>query len=542
MMIRFFSLISFLVFSLASSFGQSNFFKFSNDLAGGISTSVFQGNNGLIWYSFTQNSSTSEVKKEMIFTDYDGNVQKVIQSDSSNKAYDYAAAAPNGATILTGNIRIGGQFGNVSWGLITMLDQNGEILWSKRATANESGGFTGVYTDGNIIYTTFTSYNFFSSTQFWKSSVIAYDMNGNVLWNLPVGYPGLVSNFYFRASTIAENGDFIGVVDVAGSQNVQATGIVVIRVTPAGQITWKKFINWNADYPNSSVNGIVEGPNGFIYVGCRLMTGPSSTYTTDLWIGKFDSSGILVDQRIYKSGTDVGENISGMSKSDNELLVYVRRYSPFETILNQVDILGIDFQTLEVGLAGSSPANIIRESVYGDDGPALVVGPDGSMFTSGVVFCEENLTRYLTMMKWTSGANTACSSEDVSELYYDSLSTFEAVDFNLSGGSEPDYANESADVVVFPNIQFLDFCAGCAVSTGIKTISQNNHLGFYPNPTFGFIQFENPIDSFEITDLQGRLVLSYSGELVSSFDLSELKPGMYIVNSHAKSSKLMINK
>jgi hypothetical protein len=272
------------------------------------------------------------------------------------------------------------------------------------------------------------------------------------------------------------------------------------------------------------------------------MTDQSSILTNDLWIGKFDSSGILVDQRIYKSGGSVGENISGMSKSENELLVYVRRYSPFETILNQVDILGIDFQTLEVGLAGSSPANISREDVYGDDGPSLVVGPDGSMFTSGVVFCEENLTRYSTMMKWTVDANTACSTEDVSEIYYDSLSTFEAVDFNLSGGSQPIYADESADVVVSPNFQFLDFCAGCAVSTGTHSLNQNNHLGFYPNPSTGFILFENPIDAFEITDLQGRLVLSYSGELVSSFDLSHLQPGMYIVKSNANSSKLMISK
>ena len=540
-MIRFFSLSSFLFFSLASGFGQSNFFKFSNYLAGSSSTSVFQGNNGLIWYSFSQNSSTLETRNQMIFTDYDGNVQKVIQADSSNRSYRYAAVTPTGESILAGNLGIAGQFGNVGWGLITMLGQNGELLWSKRATANESGYFTGVFTDGEIIYATFTSYNFFSS-QFWNASVIAYDMSGNVLWNKPVGYPGFVSNFYFRASTIAENGDFIGVIDVGGSQNVQATGVVVVRVTPSGEISWKKFINWNSDYSHSSVNGLVEGPDGSIYVGCRLMTDQSSTFTNDMWIGKFDSAGILADQRIYKSGGSVGENISGMWKSENELLVYVRRYSPFESIRNQVSVVGIDFQSLEVGMASSSPANISREDVYGDDGPSLVVGPDGSMFTSGVVFCEENLTRYSTMMKWTVDANTACSTEDVSEIYYDSLSTFEAVDFNLSGGSEPDYENESADVVVFPNFQFLDFCAGCAVSTGTNTISQNNHLGFYPNPTLGFIQFENPIDAFEITDLQGRSVLSYSGELLSSFDLSELKPGMYIINSNAKSSKLMISK
>jgi hypothetical protein len=541
-MIRFFSLISFLFFFLASGFGQSNFFKFSNDLAGGIRTAVFQGNNGLIWYSLTQNSSTLEIKYEMIFTDYDGNVQKVIQADSSNRSYNYATVTPTGETILTGNLSIAGQFGNVGWGLITMLDQNGELLWSKRATADQSGGFTGVYTDGNIIYATFTSYNFFSSSQFWNSSVIAYDMEGNVLWNLPVGYPGFVSNFYFRASTIAENGDFIGVIDVAGSQNVQATGVVVVRVTPSGEISWKKFINWNSDVSDSSVNGLVEGPDGSIYVGCRLMTDQLSSFTNDLWIGKFDSNGNLVDQRIYKAGGSIGEDVSGMAKSENELLVYVRRYSPFESIRNQVDILGIDFQSLEVGIAGSSPANISREDVYGDDGPGLVVGPDGSMFTSGVVFCEEYLNRCATMMKWTVGAITACSTEDVSEIYYDSLSTFEAVDFNLSGGSQPIHADESADVVVSPNFQFLDFCAECAVSTGTNTVSQNNHLGFYPNPTFGFIQFENPIDSFEITDLQGRLVFSYSGELVSSFDLSPLQPGMYIVNSNAKSSKLMISK
>jgi hypothetical protein len=55
-----------------------------------------------------------------------------------------------------------------------------------------------------------------------------------------------------------------------------------------------------------------------------------------------------------------------------------------------------------------------------------------------------------------------------------------------------------------------------------------------------FIETYGGIDG--ITDLQGRLVLSYSGELVSSFDLSHLQPGMYIVKSNAASSKLMISK
>lgn len=541
-MIRSFLIISCVFFGLSASFGQSNFFKFSNDLVGGINTAVFQGNDGLIWYGFSQNSSTLESRKQLIFTDYNGNVQKVIQADSSNRSYSYAAVTPTGETILAGNLGIAGQFGNVGWGLITMLDQNGEWLWSKRATANESGYFTGVFTDGEIIYATFTSYNFFSSTQFWNASVIAYDMSGNVLWNSPVGYPGFVSNFYFRASTIAENGDFIGVVDVGGSQNVQATGVVVVRVTPSGEISWKKFINWNSDFSHSSVNGLVEGPDGSIYVGCRLMTDQSSIFTNDLWIGKFDSSGILVDQRIYKSGTDVGENISGMSKSENELLVYVRRYSPFETIRNQVSVLGIDFQSLEVGMASSSPANISREDVYGDDGPGLVVGPDGSMFTSGVVFCEQNLTRYSTMMKWTVDANTACSTEDVSEIYYDSLSTFEAIEFNLSGGSQPQHANETADVEILPNISFLDFCAGCDVSTSSQSSLELEVSGFYPNPTSGIIVFEKPTDFIEITDLQGRLVLSHSKEVVSSIDLSQLKSGFYFVHQNAKSSKLIISK
>lgn len=541
-MIRSFLIIACFFFGLSASFGQSNFYKFSNDLVGGINTAVFQGNNGLIWYNFSQNSSTLELSRQMIFTDYDGNVQKVIEADSSNRSYNYAAVTPTGETILTGNLGIAGQFGNVGWGLITMLDQNGELLWSKRATANESGGFTGVFTDGEIIYATFTSYNFFSSTQFWNASVIAYDMSGNVLWNKPVGYPGFVSNFYFRASTIAENGDFIGVVDVGGSQNVQATGVVVVRVTPSGEISWKKFINWNSDFSHSSVNGMVEGPDGSIYVGCRLMTDQSSTFTNDLWIGKFDSSGILVDQRIYKSGNDVGENISGMSKSENELLVYVRRYSPFESIREQVNILGIDFQTLEIGTASSSPAQIGREDVYGDDGHSLVVAPDGSMFTSGVVFCEQNLKSYSTMMKWTVEANTACSSEDVSEIYYDSLSTFEAVDFNLSGGSQPQHANETAYVVVLTDISFLDFCAGCDVSIGLQSPMQEETADFYPNPSSGLIHFEKPVDSFEITDLQGRLVFRHSKGLVSSFDLTHLQQGMYFVHQKSKSTKLILKK
>jgi hypothetical protein len=145
-------------------------------------------------------------------------------------------------------------------------------------------------------------------------------------------------------------------------------------------------------------------------------------------------------------------------------------------------------------------------------------------------------------MKWTVDANTACSTEDVSEIYYDSLSTFEAIEFNLSGGSQPQHANETADVEILPNVSFLDFCAGCDVSTGLQSPLQLEVSGFYPNPTSGVIVFEKPTDFIEITDLQGRLVLSHSEEVVSSIDLSQLKSGMYFVRQNAKSSKLIISK
>ncbi|MCB0820191.1 MAG: T9SS type A sorting domain-containing protein [Bacteroidetes bacterium] len=530
----------FFAFSVAAQ-AQGSFYKFFPGFETPFITSVYPMHDGLICCFQNQNSTTLEISRRIVKTDFDGNTSWIMVPDSSNYSIQYACEPQPGATILGGFYSISGQFGPQGWGLITRIDENGNVIWAKRATAQTSGGLTGVYSNGQIIYALFTSYSNFSNSQMYSASVIAYDLDGNKLWEVPYGHSGFVTNYYFEGATVAENGDFIGAIDVRGSQNVQVSGIVLTRITPQGVVSWTKHINWHADFSQSTANGVAEGPDGSIYVGCRLMTDQSSIYPNALWIGKFGADGEQLDQRMYSAGTDVGENISGMTATENHLLVYVKRYSPFEAVQRQLDLLAIDYEDLSVFSAKSSEVFVTFESVYGEDPPQLAMGPDGSAYTSAISFCDINQKNYSSIFKWNTDLETGCNSTDVTGIYTDSVSAFTAVDYVNSGFNIPTYAN--ADNINFIHLaveQAPDFCDGCDISTGLKNISPDPVALFYPNPAKNNIVLRTDIKAFTLSDLSGRIILSDYTQGKQSISIEGIPAGIYLLNLDGLSSKLII--
>lgn len=537
---NFLSVIILVVFSV-SAHAQSSFFKFYPGFETPFITSVYPLNDGLIWCFNNQNSTTLEISRRIVKTDFDGNTSWIMVPDSSNFSIRYACEPQPGTLILGGFYSVQGQFGPQGWGLITRLDESGNVIWAKRATAQTSGGLTGIYTNGDIIYALFTSYNNFSGSQMYSASVIAYDLDGNKLWELPFSHQGFVTNYYFEGATVAANGDLIAAIDVRGSQNVQVSGIVLTRITPQGTASWTKHINWHSDFPQSTVNGIAEAPDGNIYAGCRLMTDQSSTYPNALWIGKFDSNGNQLDQRMYSAGLDVGENICGMKATEDNLLVYVKRYSPFETIQRHLDLLAIDYNDLSISSSGSSDTYVVFEDVYGEDPPQMAIGPDGSIYTSCIAFCDLNQKSYSAMFKWNTDLETQCTFTDISDVYTDSVSTFTSSDYTNTGSIVATYAN--ANDINFTQLvveQAPDFCDGCDISTGVNHFTPDPVALFYPNPASKFIVLRTDVKFYQLSDLSGRLILS--GQAMGNYSISieGIPAGIYLLNLDGRTEKLII--
>lgn len=520
---------------------QDRFFKFFPGYDDPFITSVYSVSDGLIWCLNNQNSTTFSLERRIVKTDFNGNTNWILAPDSNNFSMQYACEPAPGVLILGGFYNIQGQFGNQGWGIISRVDAQGNVVWAKKATAQTSAGFTGVYTSGEVIYALFTSYSIFSGTQMYKAAVIAYDLDGNKLWENLYGHPGLTTNYYFQGATIAQNGDLIAAVDVRGSQNVQVSGIVLTRISPQGVVRFTKHINWHADFQQSTANGVAESPDGNIYVGCRLMTDQSSNYPNALWIGKFGSDGEQLDQRMYSAGEDVGENIAGMKATETELVVYVKRYSPFETVQRHLDLLAIDYSDLSLNALGSTDAFVVFEDVYGEDPPQLAIGPDGSFFSSAIVFCEATQKGKTSMFKWSPNLETECSIIDASGVYTDSVSTFTSVDYTVSPGSVPTY--EDAGDIGFVQLtidQAADFCAGCDVSTNFTNIL-NDHAGsFYPNPATELVVLRTECMSYNIRDLSGRTIKEGALNGATQISLSEIPKGLYFMTLDGKTSRLLI--
>ncbi len=71
---------------------------------------------------------------------------------------------------------------------------------------------------------------------------------------------------------------------------------------------------------------------------------------------------------------------------------------------------------------------------------------------------------------------------------------------------------------------------------GTNSFSTNNALPFYPNPAQSQIRFTQEINSLEVFDIVGKKVKTFQNSS-SSFDVSELEKGIYILSSTTASGK-----
>jgi len=275
---------------------QTTFFKFFPETDHFVYSSISATPDGALLNYFSQDTEEGN-RSAFVRVDMQGNPMWRISTGDSAYTFFSAYTLNDNSMVLGGTISIPGQFGSTGWGLVTYVNAQGEVLWSKRATTSSGTGVTNVVSDGTKIYVAMASYTWFSSTQYWNSTLLAYDMQGNLLWTRGYSGAGLFTNYHFRYLTLTAGGDILGAIDVGGSQNNQTRGVVLTKVSPNGDLIFSKYVEIPIEGSSVSVNGLVESLDGDYYLALRLIPQSQSAYQTTAWIAKFNDEGTLMAQK-----------------------------------------------------------------------------------------------------------------------------------------------------------------------------------------------------------------------------------------------------
>lgn len=539
--LRFCSVATFFIQSYILG-AQTTFFRFFPETDHFVHSSISATPDGALLNYFSQDTEEGN-RSAFVRIDMQGNPLWRISTGDSAYTYFSAYTLSDNSIVLGGGISIPGQFGTTGWGLVTYVNAQGEVQWSKRATTSSGTGVTNVVSDGTKIYVTMASYTWLSSTQYWNSTLLAYDMQGNLLWTRGYSGAGLFTNYHFRYLTLTANGDLLGAIDVGGSQNNQTRGVILTKVSPSGDLIFSKYVEIPIEGSSVSVNGLVESLDGDYFVALRLIPQSQSAYGTTAWIAKFNDEGTLVAQKTLSAGVDVGEDVAGLTVDNSGLVLHVRRYSPFETITRSVDLLSISESDLSILDAQSVIFDFTRESAYGDDLPSLIATAEGSFFTSTGFFCQSRQTSLPGFIKWNVDYETACSTADVQSIYADSVTTFTTLDLGAQTG--PTLTHGSSNVVLTNEAMPVtaNFCDGCDISAGVKALKDAIHVETFPNPSKGefTVHTKSTINqSYQIVDLQGRLIQAGQVRNTERIVLQKPQAGIYFLKIGEQSTKIMV--
>lgn len=215
----------------------------------------------------------------VIKLDADGNLVWGRMFHSGNMGnYAYGAAeAPDGGFVVTGSV--GGSSSWPSYLVLFKLDQNGNLLWSKKEDTSMQEGSCGndliILPDGIICYKTTSNYEAF---------LLKTDLSGNTLWckslniigNLPYEMPGPKLNRNI-------GGDY---VFVNGSHQFGPMG-QVIKTDSTGDILWAR------DLFILSQDVVETYDKGYMILGNGPIMGVIKPPTDNPQIGiiKLDSTG-----------------------------------------------------------------------------------------------------------------------------------------------------------------------------------------------------------------------------------------------------------
>jgi len=529
-----------LILMFAGSAGlQAQIFKYFNEMNQASSTDAKALNDGYLWKFFTQTAGEGN-KNSLIKTNADGTPEWRKAAD--NFGLSCYTVNPDGNLILGGGYSVAG---SETSALLAKWNPEGGMIWNKTFAAQSFAGIASLVSNESIIYACMTSSSFFSSTQFSKSTVIALDQTGTVLWTQGFAQGGFATDYSFRNTLIAENGDFVGVADIRGSINSQACGIMITRINPAGTVVFAKYINVIDSVTQSSVNGLVETASGDFIIAARLMPDQISTYPNTGYLAKVSSSGELLNQRRIFAGIDAGEMFVSLKEHEGDVFASMFIYAPFQDVQQAMSVLRIDTASLAIESSnGLSFPTIATQDPYGDWNESFDIAADGTFLVSGIFYCEAQQDYFPFIVTWTPELGSACEDFERQIAFSDSAATFPFTDYVTFSG--PTITNGVADSIsmVTMNIPAIsDLCEGCDLSTGFSVISATDEINFFPNPAKENIVInsnDNSTQKWSIVNTAGQSVATGEFKGSASINLNAFSSGIYFLKINGKVDKLVI--
>lgn len=524
---------------------KAQFFNYLSEESNYLRGDVKSEAGGLSFTYRLQDDSTLALKTLLIRADDNGQIIWAKETGSNFGTYTIAADT---SVIITGG---GSTTAGNRFAILQKIDKTGTIIWKKSLKISFADVGLGniMISTNNTIFATLTRSSFISNTYYSKAAVVAYDMNGQMMWTTHFGCSGLTTENSFSRTILASNGDFIGVVDIRGASGAPANGMMVTRISPQGTVRFTKYIDFKDTHNQLSVTGLVETSTNEIIFGGRLMTDQISKYTNTMWLGKLDSVGNMVQQKVYSGGVKVGEQLHSLRYDDGKLFAYLHHYAPFDSVATSVWMGIINEQTLAFTKQNATDLEVNPEDPYGNVSNSFCITSDGKPTVAAGFYCKEKDRYFPLMQQWSSSLTSSCAALDRVQPILDSAAIYTAVDYTPQGSFTVAYEDDTSIIsltdIVFPVVNNL--CDGCNATTGISKVKQEILFHIYPNPSDGhyFIDFEQSLltAQFTVTNILGATV--YQAKLKNShqvIDLSTQPSGIYFIRIHLKDGRLISSK
>jgi hypothetical protein len=463
--------------------------------------------------------------------------------------------------------------------LLVKYDANGNFLWARAAGGNAVDVGNAVTTDafGNVYITG----NFSSDTIHFGSAILTnpdslnliflakYDANGAFIWAKSAGgklgqtpnaiASDAVGNVYiagqFLSDTLTFGTTSLINVDTSTDPYLQNSDLFLTKYDTSGNVIWAKR---TGGFKNDAAISLLADAAGHIYMdgifqsdsitfgSTVLFNGDTTGSTTDMFLVKFDTSGIyLWAKKISsigneKAGTitiDAANNLYVTGTSDNgdsisfgNLLLsnYTGRF------LAKYDSSGMAHWAVNAGGFPSSQTdgNFVTADAFGN---VYLAGNFQSLHvTFGSITLNNtsnNATNDLYLVKYDSSGNAQWAK--LVGGVYDEIAT--AMTNDAFGNVYLTGYGLSPTIVFAPTTLSNPgmFLAKIDNTTGINEITQNNNgVLIYPNPASTILnihtQFSNSNSQLIISDITGREIHKETlTGIDNSISISNWSEGIY---------------
>ena len=454
----------------------------------------------------------------------------------------------DGGYIFAGHSRstngdVSANYGNNDYWIVK-IDNTGEIEWEKNygGTSDDQAKSIIQTNDGGYIVAGVSSSvngditNFRGDLDYW---IVKLDAEGTIEWQRKYGgddketaYSITQTNeggYIVAGRTYSYDGTIMPVNGDITNFNGGTDGWIV-KLSAIGTIEWERCLGSNELDNFFSVKQTPDG--GYIATGDLFFGG--------IWLVKLNSVGSIEWQSTYED-TGTAFNVE-LTSDGGYILVGDAMTQMFGTTGNnfcviKVNNLGETQWRQDYGGAGFF--DTARDIKQTPDGGYIVTGVTNSNYSGNIGYNNGGQDAWVLKISANGTIQwNRCHGGSQTDGFYEVKITNDN-GYIFAGYTQSNNGNVSGnkggtDVWIVK------------LNPDVLSISENemNNFHFYPNPAKDFIQFTTAVESIEIVDYAGRIIVKKEINN-NELDVSNLNKGMYIIKANSNGvesiSKLIID-